>query len=590
MICGFATASALPDVAGRGDVPARSGAQSLRCSGDGALKSSLIAAALFATSQGASAQQIPHVGGQLQQIPPVVTPERAPPDIAIERPEPAPDAVAAGEAIRVNSLHVTGNTLFSEAELIAATGFSPGSELTLPELRNAAAAISRFYNSRGYFLAQAYVPAQDVNQGAVTIAVVEGHYGAIDLRNQANLSNRVARGLTDDLRSGDPVAIAPLERSLLLLSDIPGVLVHSTLSPGAEVGTSDLAIDLARGPRVSGSLEADNAGSRYTGEYRLGGTINFNNPTGIGDRISLRLLASTESLAYGRAAYQAPVGDATLGIAYTHLRYELGREFAGLDASGTADIFSVFGSYPLIRSRANNLYALANFDIKILEDEIGLVSQVSDKRIEALSVGFRGDSRDAFGGGGWNEYSAAWTTGDLDIEDPAERAADALTARSDGNFNKLQFSVARLQTISGPLSLYGALRGQLAFDNLDSAEKMELGGAYAVRAYPEGEAYGDQGYVATLEARLMLDAWTSALPGQFQLFSFVETGEVDFAHDPWFAGSNHARRSGAGVGLAWAGPHDLFVRATYARRLDDQEATSAPDERGRAWFQIVKLF
>ena len=40
---------------------------------------------------------------------------------------------------------------------------------------------------------------------------------------------------------------------------------------------------------------------------------------------------------------------------------------------------------------------------------------------------------------------------------------------------------------------------------------MELGGAYGVRAYPEGEAFGDTGYIATTEARLMLDMAESML-------------------------------------------------------------------------------
>lgn len=553
------------------------------------LKTSLIVAALLASSQNAWAQQ-PPVGGQLQQIPPAAVPPRSAPDIRIERPEAPVDAEAEGRRIRVDALRITGATLFTEAELVAATGFIPGSELTLPELRNTAALITRFYNSRGYVLAQAYLPAQDVVGGTVTIAVVEGRYGAIDLRNGSGVSDGVVQGLLGGLNPGDPVAIKPLERRLLLLSDVPGVVVHSTLSPGAEVGTSDLTVDLTPGRRVYGSLEADNAGNRYTGAYRFGGSVNVANLTGLGDLVTVRLLASTEGLAYGRAAWQAPVGEATVGVAYTHMQYDLGREFSVLDAGGTADIFSVFASYPLIRSRTANLYALASFDAKFLSDEIGLVSQVSDKEIRALTVGLRGDSRDGFGGGGWNAGSLSWTSGELDIEDPFERAADAMTARTQGDFNKLQYAVSRLQTVGGPLSLYGSLRGQVAMDNLDASEKMELGGAYAVRAYPEGEAYGDEGYVATLEARLAMDQWTRSLPGRFQLIGFVDTGEVNFAHDPWFPGSNHARRSGGGIGINWFGPHDLIVRASYARRFNDQESTSGPDETGRAWFQVVKLF
>lgn len=553
------------------------------------LRSSLMMAALLATGQNAYAQQ-PPTGGQMQQIPAEALARRPVPEIRIERPEAPTNAEAEGARIRVDHLRVTGATLFPEAELVAATGFTPGRDLTLPELRNAAAGITRFYNRRGYILAQAYLPAQDVVDGSVTIDVVEGRYGAIEVHNQSGVSDAVVGRLLNRLNRGDPVAITPLERSLLLLSDTPGVEVRSTLSPGADVGSSDLTIDLTRAPRIYGSLEADNAGNRYTGAYRFGGSVNFANPTGVGDLISLRVLASTEGLAYGRAAWQAPLGEATVGVAYTHLQYDLGQEFAALDAGGTADIFSVFASYPLVRSRTANLYALASFDDKFLSDEIGLVSQVSDKEIRAVTVGLRGDSRDGLGGGGWNAGSLSWTSGDLDIESPVERAADTISARSQGGFNKLQYAVSRLQAVHGPVSVYGALRGQIATDNLDSSEKMELGGAYAVRAYPEGEAYGDEGYVATIEARLELDPWTRSLPGRFQLIGFVDAGEIDFAHDPWFPGPNHARRSGGGFGINWFGPDDLIIRASYARRFGDQIATSGPDETGRAWFQIVKLF
>jgi hemolysin activation/secretion protein len=554
------------------------------------LKKTLLAAALLGTCHTAFAQQLPNAGTQLQQIPRPLAPDRESPEMRIERPAAPIADPAAGATVRVTSLRVTGNSLFSEAELIASADVVPGSELTLPELRNAAARVSNHYNSRGYFLAQAYLPAQDVRDGVVTIAVVEGRYGAIEVRNQAGLADWRAEQVLKGLDSGDPVSNAPLERRLLLLSDIPGVRVKSTLAPGAEVGTSDLMVDITPGPRVSGSVTADNAGNRYTGAFRFGGTMNLNNPAGFGDLLSLRLLASAGGLAYGRASYQAPVGNATLGVAYTHLRYELGKEFESLDADGSADIYSAFGSYPLVRSRDLNLYALASFDLKLLEDRIGLVSSKSEKQVKVVTIGFSGDSRDTFAGGGANLFSAGLSIGKLDIESPIERAADALTARSDGGFTKAQASIARLQTVSGPLSLFAALRGQIAFDNLDSSEKMELGGAYGVRAYPEGEAYGDQGYIATLEARLMLSRWAQSLPGELQLIGFVDVGEVEYAHDPWFPGSNHASRSGIGAGLTWAGPYDFVVQASYAVKLGDAEATSAPDKPGRAWFHISKLF
>lgn len=546
-------------------------------------------AALLASASAAHAQST-SAGGQLQQIPPAPAIPRTTPDFKIGPPAAQPDTGPVGAPVRVNALRVTGATLFDEQALLAAARFTPGSALNLSDLRAIAARISAYYHQRGYFLAQAYLPVQDVDAGSVTIAVIEGRYGKVDLNNATNLSDGIARGVLRGLDGGDIVAGAPLERRLLLLSDLPGVKVKSTLAPGMDVGTSDLIVDLTPGRRVTGNVEADNAGNRYTGAYRLGGTVNINNPAGIGDQLSLRFLASTGGLAYGRAAYQAPVGNLTLGAAYAHIRYQLGREFERLDADGTADIATVYASYPLIRSRDANLYALAAVEAKWFEDRIGLVSSRSNKKSRVATLGFTGDSHDDFGGGGWTNVSGGWTFGELDIESPLERAADALTARRDGAFNKLEFGAARLQTVSGPLSLYASIRGQLAFDNLDTSEQMELGGAYAVRAYPAGEAYGDQGYVATAEARLTLSRWLANFPGALQAIAFVDVGSVEFAHDPWFAGRNRATLSGIGAGLTWAGPQNFVVKASYAAKLSDARATSEPDRPGRFWFQIVKLF
>ena len=554
------------------------------------LKSSLIAIVILAGAESASAQQVPDAGQQIQQIPQPPMVEKPAPDMLIDKPVIPVEADIAGPKVSVNSLRVSGGTLFSEEQLIAATDFRPGSELNLSDLRNLAARITRYYNDRGYFLAQAYLPAQDIQGGVVTISVIEGRYGAINLRNQSRLKDNVAHGVLAGLDSGDIVESAPLERRLLLLSDIPGVGVRSTLAPGSAVGTSDLIVDIVPGRSVTGSIEADNAGNRYTGPYRLGGSVYFNNLTGNGDVASVRVLASNLGLLYGRASYQTLLGNASVGVAYARVNYELGREFKSLDADGSADIFSLFGSYPLIRSRNTNLYALGAVEARYLEDRIGITSTITNRNIHSATAGFRGNQRDAIGPGGWSTFSVAATWGKLDIETPEARAVDSASSRRNGQYGKLQFSAAHLQQLVGPLSLYGAIRGQVASKNLDSSEQMALGGAYAVRAYPEGEAYGDQGYVANMEARLLLPDFSDSMPGRIQLVGFVDIGAVTLAKDPWYPGTNSAHRKGYGAGLIWSKPNDFLITASYARKLGDQEATSAPDRSGRFWLQFVKLF
>lgn len=553
------------------------------------MKRTLILAALLSTGQAALAQERPDAGQQIHQIPMPPVMQQQAPDIRIDRPAAAALADAGGAEVRVDALRVTGQTLFSEQRLVAATDFKPGASLNLSGMRAIAAQITRFYNDRGYFLAQAYLPAQDVTGGSVTIAVVEGRYGNIAINNQAGLSGGHALGALAGLAGGDTVASGLLERRLLLLSDIPGVDVSSTLSPGAMVGTSDLVVNLKRSRFISGIVEADNGGNRFTGAYRAGGTLNFNNPTGRGDLLSLRALASTSGLAYGRAAYQALLGNSTIGAAFSHINYSLGREFKILDADGTADVASLFGSHPLVRSRDTNLNALAGIDAKFFKDRIGSASTVNRRRAKVANLGLSGNHRDHLGGGGSTLFSIGAALGDLDIRSSADRAIDRTTARTNGNYGKLQAGVARLQRLTDSLSLYAAVRGQLASKNLDSAEKMQLGGAYGVRAYPEGEGYGDEGYLATVEARLQLPRLIP-VPGDFQLFGFVDAGTVRFAKNPWFTGPNVARRSGAGAGLGWTSPNNFLVKATYAHKLGDQDVTSERDRDGRFWFQIAKTF
>ena len=554
------------------------------------MKNKILPFALLAVCQTVFSQQPPNAGSQLQQIPAAPVPQRVAPAIRIE-PGSA-SAAAASDAVKivVNSLQVTGALTYPEAELVALTGFQPGSELTLADLRGMASKITERYRSNGFFIAQAYLPAQEVSNGVVTIAVVEGQYGKIAVRNQSNLADDLVYSQLDGINTGNAVLMAPLESRLLLLSDLPGVTVTSTLTPGASVGASDLLVDVTPGQRVTGSIDADNGGNRYTGEYRLGATVNLNNAAGRGDVASLRVLTSGSGLNYARGSYQMQFGKATAGVAYSWLGYELGKEFSSLRANGTAKIASIYGGYPLIRSRNTNVYALLAFDAKTFQDRVDTTSTVVDKKVQALMATLRGDHRDRLGGGGLTSYALTGTTGNVDIQTPSVRAFDAATAQSNGHYGKLGFSAMRLQSVTDTVSLYAGVSGQVASKNLDISEKMQLGGINGVRAYPEGEAYADQGYLLTLEARFLVPRFSEQFPGQLQLFGFVDTGRVSLNKNPWDLRDNHRTLSGAGIGLNWSAANNFVVKTSYARKLGSATATSAPDKSGRFWVQAVKYF
>jgi hemolysin activation/secretion protein len=536
----------------------------------------------------AMAQTLPSAGGQMQQIPPTPVAPVSPPRLRLQPPAAVPAATGAERSFVAQQLRITGAHVYTEAELIAVSGFEPGRAVSLLQLQAMAEKITQHYRLKGLLVARAYLPAQQIQNGVVNLTVLEGRYGQIALNNTSDLNNRLPQELLSGLEPGDVILREPLEERLLLLSDVPGVQVRSTLLPGAALGLSDLVVEVLPGAAISGSVDADNAGSRYTGENRLGATLHWNNPTGQGDRFTWRGLSSGAGLRYWRAAYQTPVGRGQVGAAYSDLTYALGHDFKALDANGRARMASVFGTYPLIRSKATHLQAGLTLEAKLFQDRLDAVPSVTDKRVRVATATLEGDHSDAWGAGGTSRFSLALSGGHVDIQTPLARAQDAGTAASQGAYNKLSWHVSRLQQADHGLSFSAALSGQFANKNLDVSEKMELGGMYGVRAYPQGEAYADEAWLLTLEARKQLELPSTAV-GQVHFAAFIDAGGAKPNHSPWTADAQR-HLTGAGVGVYWTQTRDFSVKAFYARKLGDEQALSAPDKSGRLWVQAVKYF
>lgn len=544
-------------------------------------------AVAFALSlaQTALAAQAPDAGQILENIkapltlPPAtdgVLPEAAPARPALSLPSDV--------KLQIKAFRITGAREFSEAHLLALLADSTDRELSLAQLQGLAERITAHYREQGYLLARAYLPAQDIKDGLLTIAVLEGRLGKVRLDNRSLLNDATAQRQLDDLHPGDAVQAAALERSLLLLNELPGAEVHSTLKPGASVGLTDLDVSLGAGPRVAGSLEADNFDNRYTGSERLGGNLAINSPTGLGDTLSLRGLTSGAGMNYGRLAYQLPLGpQATqVGLAWSEMRYELGEDFASLDAHGKASIGSVYALQPLLRSRQARLDGQLNYERKRLEDRVDATDTTLDKTLDVWSLGLSGSHQDSLLGGGAMQYGASLVAGNLEL-DAASDALDDAGLDTRGHYAKLAFQLTRLQRLTDRFSLQLRASGQRAAKNLDSSEKLSLGGAYAVRAYPQGEAAADDAWLANLELRYApAPAW--------QLFGFYDAGGGRISHRP-VAGTADNRRtlSGAGVGVSLALPAAINLQAFAAWRTGSQP-TSDDDRSPRLWLQTTKYF
>jgi hemolysin activation/secretion protein len=502
---------------------------------------------------------------------------------------PAPPVPAA--AFRLNDLRLNGVKALSNEELQNITQPYIGRDVTLADLEALAQAITARYRERGYFLAQAVVPVQTVQGGVVEISVIEGRLGKIDVAvaPDAPIAEQRVRAFLAPVQPGEAVNAQSYERAMLLLSDQPGIRVASGLQEGTQPGTTDLSVEVTAARRWSFTAEADNHGTKESGRYRLGGSARWLSPFGIGDNFDLRALASNDGLVFGRAAYEAPIGTRGLraGVGLARINYELGGQFADLDAQGTADVLDFSLNYPLIRQRQQNLFLRLGADVKDLTDELQAVAFTSKKRVHGFGLGWTWERRDEVFGGGYWASSGTLYRGKLEIRDPQSLAFDQSIAghRTEGGFTKLSFLFSRLQAIVPRHSLYLSIGGQWASKNLDASEKLALGGARAVRAYPSGEVLADEGVIGIVE-------WRWSYNEELTPFVFYDAARGRLARDPTlFDGVNRLSLRGYGVGVSWARPGNFAINATLAWRDGTRPAqTDGGGRNPRLYVQAQKAF
>ncbi|MDO3387654.1 ShlB/FhaC/HecB family hemolysin secretion/activation protein [Gilvimarinus sp. SDUM040013] len=534
----------------------------------------------------AAAQVVPNAGTFIRELEtePVQEVEESKLDVQLSAQPSAPQAPEGGPKVLVDEFAVTGNQAFDADTLLSLINGMANQKLSLAQLQEAAGKITAYYRERGFFLARAYLPQQDVSTGTVTIDVLEGRLGKVALTNESHTADFVVKRPFRSLQPNQMILAEELESPLLRLSDLPGIEVMTTLVPGEEVGTSDLKVDVQQGPWVNGTVELDNHGNESIGEYRLGASLQVNSPLAMGDRFDLRALGSDEEQVFFRAQYQMPVGPwaTNIGAAYSDMDYELGGNFDELNATGNAKITTVFVDQSFIRTRNHNLSAQLQYDSKDLEDKIQAFGSNSNKESELYTLTIGGDWRDQFLGGGVTQWSVAYTQGELTINSYLDQIIDSVTAQTAGDFERWTPSIMRLQNLVGNWSLHAQIHGQFADKNLDSSEKISLGGAYGVRAYAQGEASGDEGYIANLELRYNLnDKW--------QVYGLLDHGAVDVNKNPWDERINNERDlTGAGIGARF-NSKSWHANVSAAAPVDNED-TVGDDDDVRLFAKVVWKF
>lgn len=487
-----------------------------------------------------------------------------------------------GETIIVRSLRFTGKTALlppSERERLIAS--VKGKRLGIRRLYALADQVTASLQGQGRLLARAVLPPQDITAGIVTIDIVEGVLDKIEFERGkgARVRQELLRAIAEGRVRADSVTKADLEDSLLRINDLPGVAARARLTPGAAPNTSKLVVGVEQAPVLSASVWGDNYGSRSVGRAQGNALVALTDVTGYGDLTRLSGVYS-QGQQFGSLNTSMPLWASgfVANATYSHLNYrnidDTGRQ---LGLEGHADFVSSGLDYTLVRSRDLNLQLGGALNWKALVDD-SIVGRLQDKRSVSGTLSLNGDARDIFAVSGITSWSLGWTYGDLDLSrESSALAADRAGLQTQGQFHRLNATIARLQTLPDNFALFGRLYGQWASRNLDSSEDFALGGPYGVRGYPVGEARGDMGVLGTIELRY--NAPVPAAVGNLQLAGFVDAGQVWINKNPngipstTMCGCNDYGLASTGLAARWS-RDNLNVSVTWAHTLGDNPGRS----------------
>lgn len=539
-------------------------------------------------------------GTILQTVP--QAPKRPDAGPVIEDRVTRPRAIADVEGMRlaIKGFRIIGLTVASPDAMTEELSGFIGPDKRFQDLLDAAAAVKRRLATMGYFLADVVVPEQRIADGVVSLQVLEGRLGKVRLEIDPGVSvdRALLQSYVAGLEEGGLIRTDDVERALFQIHDLRGIVATSAFAPGTASGTADLTIRVVPAKRMDANIDFDANGSVYTGIHRIGAGIDLNSMFGKGDLLSLRANNAIDGhLRYARVSLLVPIGPwgTKVGGAYSDLDYQLGTpSFEPLKVTGSANVTSLTMIHPLIRSRNNNLLLIAQHDMREFHDLQVASATDTRKRTPVKSFSLSGDFRDRFLGGGINVYNVAYTEGDLKFGTSALLAADLAGRRTAGEYGKTNVTASRLQAISERLAFYGSFSQQFTNKNLDPSEKFSLGGPNAVRAYPQGEGAGDEGYVGTYEFRYRVPV-EDELPGSMVVTGFYDFGRSVLIKLPTAAdkAANTAvmrRIGGLGVGLNWEVPNKWYLRTTLGFR-DTSKATADHLLRfPRIYLQFSKFF
>ncbi|CRM99953.1 Hemolysin transporter protein ShlB precursor [Pseudomonas sp. 34 E 7] len=376
-----------------------------------------------------------------------------------------------------------------------------GQCLGVSQLNDLLKAITDYYLGKGRVTSRAYLPQQDLSTGHLQVLVVEGKLEALRSAEGSTVTEREL-AMAFPGKVGEALNLREIEQLVDQLNRLPSKQAQMELTPGKQVGGSDVVVKNTAQKPWRASLSRNNDGQKSTGEQQWGAGLEWDSPLGLGDQLILRgghdaisdhQKTSKNTMLY----YNVPWGWWNFSYTYSESDY---RTF------GVTDDFKYKqdGDNQNHQLRAERV--IHRDDVSKTSVNVGLAhlrtnnyildvrTAPSSNRLSELQLGVNHGRR--IGTAFVNlDLGMQNGIGLLDAQSQEER--DAFGRRQpNSRYRKYTATVSYLQ----PFSLWGEsfsfsslATGQRSEDPLFSPQRMSLGGSASVRGFKDQLLTGDSG-------------------------------------------------------------------------------------------------
>ena len=409
----------------------------------------------------------------------------------------------------LNSVHITGNTEYTEEQLMNLVCDKVGQTVTINDLIGMANIITEYYQRNGYVSTTAYLPPQKVEDGNVEIVVLEGKYGNITIEGNKwarkkflNATYLKDKGIEED----KVLNIADVQESLREINALDYIKGAIALQDNEDSEQyTDLALSVKDRFPIDFDVRFDNQGRSSVGLNRFVIFAGMSNLTGFGDQLLSTTSFARSSFSQG-VFYSVPIGrhETRFNVGYSYSGTKLDRGFLkDLNVKGRSHDFYFDLSRRLVKTENYKLYGDVGFDLRNTKTTVGYGDNKQDLygyRTRTVKLNLTNIKDDIYG---------KWF-GNIGLA----KGIDVFGASNYDTYNnlhgkhfpsnkafKVQTSLTRLQVLPWRMMAILTANGQWVNRNAWYSDKLQIGGVSSVRGFEEGYFLKDYGVTGSIELR-----------------------------------------------------------------------------------------